>query len=236
MEENNDTLIFLVVILAGLSIWLYLKLRKERKERDRIGKENSILVADNVMLEAEQLKFQLQPHTLNNILANLKVIAGKLNTGMDSLSDTLDYILYKGNFNLVSVEDELNFIKKYLALNDLFISEIDSIKIDESQVNRTSKKFSSTCIPHLITAYFIENAFKHGDLNHPEFLRIQIKLTDSVFEIKVINKIKQKSTVKNGGLGLANMKKRLELLHVGKYQLENKPNGQDYIALLTIHL
>jgi two-component system LytT family sensor kinase len=164
--ENNA---FLIIVLIAIGIWLYIKLKKARKERDEIAIENRNLIADNALLEAEHLKFQLQPHTLNNILANLKVIASKLNKGMDSLSETLDYILYKGNTHLVSVEDELNFIKKYLALNDLFTSEIDSIKTDNSQVKTTSKYYTTKCIPHLITAYFIENAFKHGDVNHPEF-------------------------------------------------------------------
>lgn len=57
---------------------------------------------------------------------NLKLIAKKLNKGMDALSETLDYILYKGNEkHLVSIEDEFNFIRKYLTLNDLFIREIN---------------------------------------------------------------------------------------------------------------
>ncbi len=234
--ENNDNgaLIFLLVVVIGVCIWLYIKLKNERKEREKVGRENRKLIADNALLEAEHLKFQLQPHTLNNILANLKSIANKLNKGMDSLSETLDYILYKGQSHLVSVEDEMNFIKKYLALNDLFISEIDSIKYDGSQVNTNSKHFISPCVPHLITAYFIENAFKHGDVNHPEFLKIQIKLSDTVFEMAVVNRIKQKATPKNGGLGLSNMKMRLDLLLTGKYEIKTTCNEQEYYSTLII--
>jgi LytS/YehU family sensor histidine kinase len=177
----------------------------------------------------------LQPHTLNNILANLKSIANKLNKGMDSLSDTLDYILYKGNTHMVSVKDELEFIRKYLVLNDLFTSEIDSIKLDLAKVNKNSNKFSTNCIPHLITAYLVENAFKHGDVNHPEFLKINIILTDDLFEMIVINRLKQKPNEKKGGIGLDNMRKRLELLLPGKFNIKTSCNEFEYISSLIIN-
>jgi len=238
---DKDIAIILLIIVAVVCIWLYKKFKNEKKQKENIARErenlaraNSRLIADNALLEAEHLKFQLQPHTLNNILANLKVIASKLNKGMDSLSETLDYILYKGNTHLVSVQDEMNFIKKYLALNDLFISEIDSIKFNESQVNYNSKYFSSACVPHLITAYFIENAFKHGDVNHPEFLKIELKLSDTTFELNVVNRVRQKPIESKGGLGLSNMKKRLELLLTGKFEIKNSCNEQEYYSSLII--
>ena len=233
--EYNEVLFFLIIGFLVVIIWLYSKLKKERKHRDSLARENRKLIADNALLEADHLKFQLQPHTLNNILANLKVIASKLNKGMDSLSETLDYILYKGNSHLVTVEDEMNFIKKYLALNDLFTSEIDTIKLDASQVNKSSKHFTKASVPHLITAYFIENAFKHGDINHPDFLKIQIKLTDKAFEMSVINRVKQKPVEAKGGVGLSNMKKRLELLLPDKYEITNTYKEQEYHSFLIIH-
>ena len=234
MKNDNGAIFFLLLVVIGVCIWLYTKFKNEQKQREEISRENARLLADKALLEAEHLKFQLQPHTLNNILTNLKLITKKLHNGMDSLSETLDYILYKGNTHLVSVQDEITFIKKYLALNDLFISEIDSIKFDSSQVISNSKYFTSNCVPHLITAYFIENAFKHGDVNHPEFLKIQLKLSDTTFEMNVVNRIRQKPNGTKGGLGLTNMKKRLDLLLTGKYEIKNSCNEQEYISNLTI--
>jgi len=234
MDNDNGSIIFLLLLVIGVCILLYTKFKSEQKQRKKISTENARLLADKALLEAEHLKFQLQPHTLNNILTNLKLIAKKLHNGMDSLSETLDYILYKGNTHLVSVQDEITFIKKYLALNDLFISEIDSIKFDSSQVISNSKYFTSNCVPHLITAYLIENAFKHGDVNHPEFLKIQLKLSDTTFEMNVVNRIRQKPNGTKGGLGLTNMKKRLDLLLTGKYEIKNSCNEQEYISNLTI--
>jgi two-component system LytT family sensor kinase len=234
MNNDNELLIYLLIAVAGLCIWLYLKFKNEQERREKLVKENSQLLANNALLEAEHLKFQLQPHTLNNILANLKLSAAKLNKGMDYLTETLDYILYKGNNHLVSVQDEINFINKYLAINDLFISEIDSIKFDHSQVSCNSKYLTANCVPHLISAYFIENAFKHGDVNHMDFLNIQLKLSDSAFEMNVTNKIRQKPNGAKGGLGLNNMRKRLDLLMPAKYEIKNSCNEQEYISNLTI--
>ncbi len=107
--ENNEELIVLTVVFIAVGIWLYIKYKDAQKQHDKLSKENAKLIADNAFLEAEHLKFQLQPHTLNNILAHLKLTANKLNKGLASLSETLEYILYKGNNHMVSVDEELTF-------------------------------------------------------------------------------------------------------------------------------
>lgn len=222
----------LIVALVALSVTL------NKEKRSRVDAERKInkLKVELALMETEQLKFQLQPHTLKNILMNLKLIAKKLNQGMDALSETLDYILYKGNEkHLVSIEDEINFIKKYLKLNGLINIEIDALRIDDSALNKNSYYFTKPCIPHLITAHFIENAFKHGDVDHPEFLTISLSLTDKEFKILVINKIKNKTTVKeNGGIGLTNMKRRLDLLVKDRYEVKFSCNETDYFSTLII--
>lgn len=224
----------MLVGLAVLYIWLFTKLKKAQKQKDKLAKENAKLLAENTLLEVEQLKFQLQPHTLNNILAHLKLTANKLNQGLASFSETLEYILYKGKNHLVSVDEEINFIQEYLRLNEIFISELDAIKVDYSQVNKHSKYFHSPCIPHLITAYFIENAFKHGNIKEKESLKIILKLSDKEFEMKVVNMMKQKTTTTQGGLGLKNMKRRLDLLNSNKYYIQNSINENQFHSQLTI--
>lgn len=232
---------FVIVILLAVAIWLIFKLRQARRERERLHAEKDALnkakielEAENALLTAEHLKFQLQPHTLNNILANLKTIASKLSRGMDSLSSTLDYILYKGKTHLVSVEDEVGFIETYLKLNDLFLTELDAIKINTDEIDRNVPQFTQPAVPHLISACFIENAFKHGDKDHPEFLSIRIKLTHNLFQLHVSNRVKHKPQARLGGLGLHNMKERLELLMAGRYDVKTSNNHEEYHAILTI--
>lgn len=236
MKDHYIIIVVIIILSFFLCTWFYRMFKVERKRGEQISKENSILLADNALLEVDHLRFQLQPHTINNILANLKLLANKLNRGMDSLSETLDYVLYKGDTHLVTVQDEINFIQKYLALNDLFISEIDAIKFDNSNVDTNCKHFKSACVPHLITGYFIENAFKHGDVNHPQFLNIRLTLSNTSFEMIVTNRIRQKPNPSKGGIGLVNMEKRLELLMSGKYQIKNNFTDNHYYSTLIISL
>lgn len=238
MEDGG---VLFALLLIAIATWLFFKLRSARRDRERLQREKDDLIkarveleAKNAVLETEHLKFQLQPHTLNNILSNLKIISSKLSKGMDALSETLDYILYKGRTNLVSVEEELEFVKTYLRLNDLFLSTVDAIHVDTAKVDRSSRYFGTPCIPHLISAYFIENAFKHGDTRHPEFLRIRVILDQTSFQLHVANRIGQKAANKPGGLGLQNMKKRLDLLMQGKHVVHSNSENEEYHAVLTI--
>jgi LytS/YehU family sensor histidine kinase len=248
MNNNNDLLFFIAIL--GLIIWLIYKLRKsilENKklvlqntelntQNNQLNKENSKLIADNAVLEIEHLKFQLQPHTLGNVVSTLNALAKNLHRGTESLADSLNYILYKGNKHTVSVEEEISFIKKYLQLNQFLNSEIISVRLDDSEVSTLSPCYSNPSIPHLISAYLIENAYKHGDKTHPEFLKITVKLTDNHFELNVTNKLSSKKPEeKIGGLGLVNMEKRLELLVSGKYEITKNHTQEQYQTILKIN-
>jgi len=217
-----------IFLLISLILWY-----QERERRIDFEERINTLESKNKELYTDKLKFQLQPHTLKNILAHLQIFANKLKIGMESLSDTLDYILYKNN-NLVSVEDEIEFIKQYLKLNDLFINEIDSVNLDDNKINKSSKYLKKPCIPHLITAHFIENAFKHGDLNHPDFLKISIELTANTFRFTVINRINKITNSAKKGIGLSNMKERLVLLESINHEIKQSCNEDEYQSILVI--
>ncbi len=242
-------LIIIVVLLAFIisqkcklskNKLLRKKIRADRhnlyQEKIEINKQNLALEGQNRLHEADRLKFQLQPHTVNNILANLRSLSRRMSKGMDSLSETLDYILYKGSDQMVSIEDEILFLKKYLDLQDLFIVNIDAIKLEKSRVDEASPYYTKNCIPHLVSAYFIENAFKHGDTNHPEFLRIKISLTGHQFELRVVNRIATNKVIKPGGIGLANMEKRLSILLNQKFEIKNSRSDFEYHTSLTVYL
>lgn len=249
--EDEQFIFFLLLALTIAVIWLFFKLRDFRKQNAnlivenqkisdhnrRLTRANSELVADNALLEAEQLKFQLQPHTLGNVVSTLNAIAKNLHRGTESLAESLNYILYKGNSHLVSVEDEVGFIRKYIQLNQLLYSDIISVNLDDSQVDSNSRHYKQHCIPHLISAYLIENAYKHGDKAHPEFLKIKVVLIQDKFEITVINKVNPKPAQSvNGGIGLKNMEKRLALLFGNKFKIEKTSDSSVYSATLTLKL
>ena len=246
-------IIVLIIIIATLAILWFNQNQKLRKqlqikkdergfrqklidERAKVQEQNVQLAIKNRKLESDTLKFQLQPHTLNNILASLRSLSFNLNRGIEALSETLEYILYSGENQLVTIQEEIGFIKKYLDLNYIFLAGFDSIKIDTSRVDEGCAHYKERCIPHLVTAYFLENAFKHGDTKHAEFLRINIILLPTYFELRVVNRIKVGNPIKVGGIGLSNMKKRLELLLQDEFEITNSKSDYEYHTSLKIKL
>jgi sensor histidine kinase YesM len=224
----------LIVALTGAVAYLTIRLRQSRRKIKTLSNENSTLHSTASYLESERLKFQIQPHTINNMLAGMGVMARRLNKGIDALAGTLEYVIYKGEGNLVSIQDELEFVKKYLDLNDTFTNSIDSIKVDHSGLDRLSKYYTSPAIPHLATACLIENAFKHGDNTHPDFLRIRYVLNNEAFEFYVSNRVNANTQVKTGGVGLVNLKKRLDLLTPSRYDLFCERQGDRHLSGLII--
>lgn len=225
------------LIIAGIIVLLSLGyVLKLKEDLNRVIRRNSEISAKNTSLEMHKLKYALQPHTLNNILANLKAMSNQISRSMDSLSEVLEYIFYHGEDHLVSVEEEVEFIKGYVQLQDAFTKEIDSIQLDLNHLNTDSIRYTEKCIPHLITAYLIENAFKHGDINHPEFLKVSISLSDNNFSIVVRNKTRKNYESRKIGIGLSNMKHRLKILKEGMYNFETNKKEDEFSAALTIKL
>ena len=211
------------------------KINSLEKEVLELSIEKTQLAKENTILEAVKLKYQLQPHTVNNFFAQMRSFASRLHKGMESLSTTLEYMFYKGSDNFVSIEEELEFIKNYVELNKSFLPEYSSVKIDSSLIDENLNPENKR-IPHLITAYFLENAFKHGDKTHPEFLRIFVKANNTFFEIKVVNKLRLNvSKVQKKGIGLENMKKRLDLFTPNRYTFKTSCNETEYHSILIIN-
>jgi LytS/YehU family sensor histidine kinase len=231
--EELITILFILAII-GLPIWLYVKLRKERNDKAAIEQRLREAERENLLLETHHLKFQMQPHALNNILAELKVVSKKLERGMGALSATLEYILYKGQMNLVSVEEEVDFLRRYIQLHELFVDGIEAMDLDESGIDMRSPHYQRACIPHLVTGYLIENAFKHGDRKHTEFLRIKVKLNENFFQVHVANKVQPQRREGPGGLGLKNMQRRMDLLLPEQWRCDTNQDGDVYHAILTI--
>ncbi len=233
--HNSEFLVFLILVLLVGIAGLLFRQRKDKKLREELFKENAKLIADNALLEADHLKFQLQPHTLRNMIASLHVASKNLYRGTEALANTLDYVIYSGNQKqLVSIKDEVIFLENYKELQGNFVNQIDNIKINTLGLSKVSQYYQTECLPHLTMAYFVENAFKHGDIYHPEFLNVRIVLTDSTFELHVTNKSKPKLKSNTGGLGLVNMQKRLDLLLPGKFEIKTHPTEKEFNASLTI--
>jgi LytS/YehU family sensor histidine kinase len=187
-------------------------------------------------LRYETLKFQLTPHAFRNTLSTLKFYTKTANQAVEHISEVLDYILYGSNTQTVSIEQELKFLEEYINLNKLQVTKINSI-ILKNNIDSDHPLFTKPLIPPLVTAYFVENAFKHGDLNHDDALVIELNIENNIFHYQVINKIAA-SSVSNGkgGIGQKNMADRLDLLYKNKYRINYNTETDKYISTLQLNL
>ena len=146
------------------------------------------------------------------------------------LSNLLDYILYQVNKPKVSLEEEIMHLKEYIALEQMRFQ--DTLKVSFRTENIDHKKM----IPPMLLIPFVENAFKHGNLIDG-YLRVDIKIilnNDSLrFEIR--NTVKSEDDpLKKPGIGLENIKKRLDLIYPKKYKLIVKTEGNWFLVDLLI--
>ena len=215
--------VYLVVIIVSAFKLLKLNL-KHTEETKKL--ETKILETQLKLKEQElnYLKMQIHPHFLFNTLNTMYGFALKKADETPEmilkLSNLLDYLLYQVDKPFVQLSDEINHINDYIELEKMRFN--DTLKIGFS----TKNILKNTQIAPMLLLPFIENSFKHGTLNKG-LLEVDIKLScenkSILFQIENTSKNEDVSTK---GIGLDNIKKRLDLLYKNHYTLSiDKANG-----------
>ncbi len=191
-----------------------------------------------LVAEINNLKSQIAPHFLFNTLNNLYGLAvdksDKLPGLMLRLSDLLRHSLYETEKPLVSIADEINVLKSYVELervrleNDLELDFKNNIPVD-----------SPYQVAPLILIVFMENAFKHSRLvqSGPVRIYINTSLENGWFSLLIMNNYNAGKNDSSPGIGLANVKRRLEVLYPDrKHRLEIKKDEQFFTVALELQL
>lgn len=185
--------------------------------------------------ELQHLHYQLQPHfffnSLNNIYSLVDISPEQAKKSIHGLSKLMRYMLYETNMDLVSLSKEIDFMKKYIELMKLRVS-------DKTNVNYSFPSIESGIkIAPLLFISLIENAFKHGVSASKESA---IAISMSVNKRKVFFSIENNNFPKNiadksgSGIGLPNIKKRLELLYPNKNSFRTEIKENSFVANLEI--
>lgn len=219
---------FIIIIAVGIKL---LKLWYE--------KQNSVQVLAKEKLEAELklLKSQIHPHFLFNTLNNIYALALKKSESAPEmilkLSSILDYLLYECDVPQVKLSKEIELIKNYTSLEKIRYSERLDLEF------RIEGNILDKCITPLILLPFVENSFKHGAGKKREgvWIKMELRVMDDTLEF-VIENNKAKTDKENGhgGIGLVNVKKRLDLLYNGKYKLQTLDEDEKYFVKLELNL
>lgn len=193
-------------------------------------------------LEAELslLKGQVNPHflfnTLNNIYSMSLHDSKKTPEMILKLSQLISYMLYECKDEEVSLEKEILFIKNYIDLESVRVEDIAKINLNISGEDPGHK------VPPLLFIPLIENAFKHGVSSEQTSseINISIEISDNKIELKINNPIDStEAEEKNkeiGGLGIENVKKRLDLLFPNHYVFDISQNQNLYKTKLSLIL
>ena len=174
-------------------------------------------------------------NTLNNIHALVDIDPEKAKDTILLLSKIMRYVLYEADRKMVPIGREVEFVKSYIQL--MKIRYTDKVRIN-TEVPDT---YSDSKNPPLVLVTFVENAFKHGvSYQQDSFIDIRLEIDDGRMKFVCKNSKKalagDQKTEEKGGVGLANVKQRLDLLYNKTYTLDIQDNPETYEVLLLLPL
>jgi sensor histidine kinase YesM len=221
-----------LMLLFMLSIPLCIRLVMQAFRHELAS---SKLAKENLQLELNFLKAQLNPHFLFNCLNNIYglILAGdeKRSSGLVArLSEVLRYILYESDQHMMPVEREVKLAEDYI--------ELEKIRLNHTKVEfHYHSDNTITSFAPLMLMPLIENAFKFGADQPGAFIRMSWIITGNTLSFSISNTLRPQGNIStHSGIGLANFKKRMELYYAGKYRYHVDSAGDTYSANLMIHL
>jgi len=214
--------------ITTTQIWQKDRQRHREMEQEKISSELSFL------------KAQINPHfffnTLNNIYALTVVNVETSRTAIHQLSRMMRYVLYDTQNSTALLSQEIAFIKDYISLMQLRLTE----KVTVNFI--TPQPLKDFAVAPMLFLTFVENAFKHGVSDTlPSTINVIIEQDDNTISLMVKNEVfktHSNNIEENQGIGLNNTIRRLDLLYAGRYTLkvDDSGEGNTYIVNLTINL
>lgn len=230
ISGNMLTLVMsLMVVGIGTTMTAVARAQQDRMEREALEK-------DKVATELSFLKNQINPHfyfnTLNNIYALTEVDPKLAGEAILQLSKMMRHLLYGAQRDETMLSQEIAFVRNYIALMKLRLTDKVELALE------LPAELQDMPLAPLILLPFVENAFKHGvSTTRPSHVSIRITQREKMLDVQVDNSIIPENAISledSGGIGLANTRRRLDLLYPGKYKLDA---GADEAGLeYSVHL
>ncbi|MFK7811944.1 MAG: sensor histidine kinase [Maribacter sp.] len=210
-------LIFLFIRWVFKQVRLIIKLKNEKAKTELL-----------------HLKSQVNPHFFFNTLNNLYGLVGKdpdkAQILILKLSDMMRYSIYEGEREFVTLEEEVVYLKNYVQLHKMRYHKKIEVQFEENIKN------PGFHVMPLLFILLLENAFKHGveNLRKHAFINIALTANESEVHFSVTNNFDADEISKESGIGLKNLKRRLELAYPDKHSLSLKKKGDIYKAQLSL--
>lgn len=215
-------------ILFSFIAWALLDTYRKEQEAEQLKQEK-------IRAELLFLKTQINPHFLYNTLNYLYSLAypvsEKLADAIIKLSQLMRYMLNNSVDGMLNLQLEIDYLENYIGIYRLRFEESFFVNF------KTTGDFNKKKIASLILIPLVENAFKHGVTNDATMpVKIHINTTGQQLTMVVSNKISHGQKDDSSGVGLVNIKRRLELIYPGSYELLVSNNGATYKTTLNIIL
>ncbi len=219
---------FILMLGANVGLKGYFRSREDRQRLSELEKQN-------LEHQLEYLRFQINPHffmnTLNNIHALIDIDPTKAQETIVELSRMMRYILYEGERQGVPLTKEMEFIRTYAKLMRLRYSD----KVDITL--HLPHELPDRTLPPLLLISFIENAFKHGiSYRRKSFVEVKISVENEMLYFTCRNSKADVSNPERGGVGLVNVRRRLDLLYPDDYDLHISDDPDTYTVTLRVPL
>ena len=218
--EVEGFIVFSLLFFTTMFIWMIrwviiqirsiLSLKKEKKQ-----------------IELMHLKSQVNPHfffnTLNNLYGLIEQDTHKAQQLILKLSEMMRYSIYEGQKDWVSLDEEITYLENYMDLHKMRYHKTIDVRFDTEIEDRSIK------IMPLLFIIMVENAFKHGveKLRKDAFVHIKLKATKHNVDFEIENNFDNEEQDTSEGIGLNNLKKRLELVYFNRHELEISSNKVD---------
>ncbi len=199
--------------------------------------EQQVLSQEKLQAELKFLKTQIHPHFLFNTLNNLYALTLKKSERAPEtvlkLSELINYMLYECTSDEVPLAKEIKFIRNYIDIEKMRYG--DKLDVDL----RVYGESSDRKIAPLILLPFVENCFKHGasEALQQSWVKLTVDIQPSLTMLKVENnKNPENGTSKKEGIGIQNVKRRLDLLYPGSHELKIINGEETFLVILTINV
>lgn len=194
---------------------------------------------EKLATEYNLLQSQVQPHFLFNTLNNLVSVSinkpARIPHLLQRLAGLLNYQLHESHHNNVSIGKEIEYLNDYIALEKIRYGE----RLDVQTNFKEWDNNSDISIPPMLLLPFVENAFKHGasQIEMDCWIQINLSRKGQRLTFSVENSIPEtESIVSSTGLGLNNLRKRLDILFPNNYELITMPEINQFLAVLKFKI
>lgn len=234
-HDLTAIIVLVLMLFANLGIKLYFKQRRDQLQLAELEKKN-------LEQQLAYLKYQLNPHflmnTLNNIHALVDIDSERSKEAIIQLSKILRYVLYESNHERVPMTKEIEFLDNYCLLMRMRYGDKLSFTANNPD------DVTGMMVPPLLFITFVENAFKHGvSYQNPSFIAIDCKRCKGkhgeerlLWTCRNSKHAKADTTAipRQGGVGMANVRQRLDLIYGNDYSLGIHETDDTYEVILDI--